>query len=102
MKLLTESLKKKIPPLYAQDGKGDNATVYAKFFCPWNSWTWYVTEYDPKTNECFGYVDGDFPELGYFSVTELESVKHPQLMLGIEREIHFEPIKLRDIQGINK
>ena len=56
MKLLTESLKKKIPPLYAQDGKGDNATVYAKFFCPWNSWTWYVTEYDPKTNECFGFV----------------------------------------------
>jgi len=29
-------------------------------------------------------------------------VKHPQLMLGIEREIHFSPIKLRDIEGLNK
>ena len=100
MKLLTESLKKKIPPFRSQDSKGDNATVYAKFFCPWNHWTWYVTEYDPERNECFGFVEGDFPEFGYFSVAELEAVKHPKLMLGIEREIHFEPIKLRDISGV--
>ena len=101
MKLLTEPLKKKIPAIYSQDGKGNNSTVYAKFFCPWNSWTWYVTEYDPERNECFGYVDGDYPEWGYFSVTELEGVKHKFIPhLGIERDISFEPTKARDIEGV--
>ena len=100
MKLLTKAIEKQLPPLYAQEKKGSNAKAFLKLFTPWTHWTWYVTEYDPETQECFGYVDGDFPELGYFSVTELESVKHPQLMLGIEREIHFEPIKLRDISGV--
>jgi len=50
-----------------------------------------------RSTNCFGYVEGDFPEFGEFSVAELEAVKHPQLMLGIEREIHFSPIKLRDL-----
>ena len=48
MKLLTKELEKKLPSLYAQDGKGDEAIAYAKFFDPCGSWTWYVTEYDPK------------------------------------------------------
>ena len=33
MKLLTKELQKKLPPLYSQDGKGDDAIAYAKFFC---------------------------------------------------------------------
>ena len=48
MKLLTKELEKKLPSLYEQDGKGDEAIAYAKFFDPCGSWTWYVTEYDPK------------------------------------------------------
>ena len=31
MKLLTKELQKKLPPLYSQDGKGDDAIAYAKF-----------------------------------------------------------------------
>ena len=34
MKLLTKELEKKLPALYAQDGKGDKATAYVKFFYP--------------------------------------------------------------------
>jgi len=33
-------------------------------------------------------VHGDFPELGYFSLSELQSVKGP-LGLGIERDKFF-------------
>ena len=53
MKLLTKELEKKLPSLYEQDGKGDEAIAYAKFFDPCGSWTWYATEYDPKTREFF-------------------------------------------------
>ena len=96
MKLLTESLKKKIPPLYAQDGKGDNAKASVKFFTHWTGWTWYVTEYDPETQECFGYVDGDFPELGYFSLKELKTINGP-FGLKIERDRSFEPTTLKEL-----
>ena len=43
MKLLTEEIKKKLPPLYVQDGKGGKAVVYVKFFTPDANWTWYIT-----------------------------------------------------------
>ena len=93
MKLLTKELQKKLPPLYSQDGKGDDAIVYAKFFDPCSSWTWSATEYDPDTREFFGLVDGEYKELGYFSLDQLESFTN-FLGLGIERDIHFDPIKL--------
>ena len=93
MKLVTKELEKKLPSLYEQDGKGDEAIAYAKFFDPCGSWTWYVTEYDPKEKLCFGLVDGLEKELGYFSITELESITRP-FGLRIERDIHFTPTKI--------
>ncbi len=93
MKLLTKELQKKLPPLYAQDGKGKEAIAYVKFFDPCGSWSWYATEYDPEEKLFFGLVDGHKKELGYFSLTELESIKRP-FGLGIERDIHFDPTKL--------
>ena len=93
MKLITKELEKKLPSLYAQDGKGDEAIAYAKFFDPCGSWTWYVTEYDPKEKLCFGLVDGLEKELAYFSIHELESITRP-FGLTIERDIHFTPTKI--------
>jgi len=93
MKLLTKELQKKLPPLYSQDGKGKEAIAYVKFFDPCGSWTWYATEYDPEEKLFFGLVHGHEKELGYFSLTELESIKRP-FGLGIERDIHFDPTKL--------
>ena len=93
MKLITKELEKKLPSLYEQDGKGYEATAYAKFFDPCSSWTWYVTEYDPKENLCFGLVDGLEKELGYFSIHELESITRP-FGMSIERDIHFTPTKI--------
>lgn len=92
MKLLTKEIEKKIPAIGAQDGKGDEAVVYAKFFNPLGAAVWFATEYDPEERMFFGYADlfgdGTCGELGYFSLDELQSVK-VGLGLGIERDIHF-------------
>ena len=44
MLLLTKENRAKLPPLYAQEEKGDDAIVYIKYFTPWTYWTWYITE----------------------------------------------------------
>lgn len=92
MKLLTQELKKKLPPLYANEDKGNNAIAVAKFFTPWANWTWYATEFDGD-DTFFGLVEGLDTELGYFSLSELESVTGP-FGLKIERDAYFEPTTL--------
>ena len=57
--LLPLELRSTIPPLYAQEEIKD-PIVYAKFFTPDSSWTWYVTEGQPDGEDFrfFGYVIG--------------------------------------------
>lgn len=95
MKLITKTLAKKIPALYAQDGKGHQATAFVKLFTPDANWTWYITEMDPETGECFGLVDGHERELGYFDLAELEALRGP-LGLPVERDLHFDPEPLAE------
>jgi len=97
MKLLTEEIKKKLPALYSQDGKGDKAIAYVKFFTPDSSWTWWATEYDPNEKVFFGLVQGLETELGYFALEELEGVRGP-LGCSIERDIYFKPTTLGEIR----
>ena len=88
MKLMTKAILDNIPALYSQDGKPpEEVKIHAKFFHPSRDWTWYATEYDPKTRTFFGFIDGLDQELGYFSLDELESVKVGGL--GIERDLYF-------------
>jgi Protein of unknown function (DUF2958) len=96
MELLPDEVAKTLPPLYAQDGKGDDAIVYVKFFHPLSSWTWYATEYDPDERIFFGWVHGDFPELGYFSLDEMEQTL--VMGIGMERDLHFTPKKLSEVK----
>lgn len=95
MKLLTKALERKLPALYSQDGKGEEALAIVKFFPPWSDWAWYGSEYDPETGEFFGVVCGQERELGYFSLKELESLRGPY-GLKIERDRHFDPTPLKD------
>ena len=96
MKLLTEEIRRQLPPLGSQDGKGGKAVAYAKFFSPDSSpWTWYVTEFD-GSDLFFGLVDGMEKEFGYFSLKELESVRGP-FGLPIERDVHWQPKTLEEI-----
>ena len=89
MKLLTQELVSKFPPIYSNEEKDPKEIlIIAKFFCPWNSWTWYATEYDPDSKKFFGFVRGLYDEMGYFSLEELESIRGP-FALTIERDLYF-------------
>jgi hypothetical protein len=110
MKLLTEEIKKKLSPLYANEEKSkEEIMVPLKFFSVHSNWTWYVTEgslvcpnhamVDCKEVECisrrwtdylfFGLVDGAEEELGYFSLQELEEN-------GVERDLYWKPKPLSE------
>ena len=67
MQLLTQELRRSLPPLYAQE-KTQDPIVYIKFFTPDSFWTWLVTEGSPDEADFrfFGYVMGQFREWGYF------------------------------------
>ena len=95
MKLLTKEVLRKLPKLYSQESKGLEAIAVVKFFTPDSSWTWYATEFDGK-DTFFGLVDGFEKELGYFSLSELQSVRG-KLGLPIERDRYFQPTKLKEL-----
>lgn len=62
-----------------------------KLFTPDAGCTWLLTEIDPEdTDRAFGLCDLGlgYPELGYVSVSELESVRG-RLGLPVERDMHF-------------
>ena len=95
MKLLPRRIRGRLPSLYSQDGKGGKAVAWVKFFTPDSSWKWYATEFDGK-NTFFGLVDGLVKELGYFSLSELESVRGP-MGLQIECDLYWQPKTLEEI-----
>ena len=95
MKLLTQKLRKQLPPLYSQEDKGGEAVAVVKFFTPDSNWTWYASEFDGE-DIFFGLVDGLEKELGYFSLSELQNA-HGPMGLSIERDRWWEPKKLQEI-----
>lgn len=100
-KLMTKTIAKTIPRLYATDGMSDHMKrVPVKFFNPTSAYTYYVIEYDPDQRLLFGYVTGtEFDELGYQSLDELENYKG-KFGLGIERDIHWNPrTNLAEVKG---
>ena len=99
MELLTEELRKTLPPLYGQERNKD-PTVYIKFFTPDSCWTWYATEGSGQEDDFlfFGYVIGLEEEWGYFLLSELKSARGP-LGLKIERDILFKPVPFSKTRG---
>ncbi len=93
--LLPQSIREKLPPLYANEGLGLDASVQVKFFTPDANWTWYASEFDGE-DIFFGLVSGLEVELGYFALSELEEIRGP-LGLPIERDLHFEPKTLKEL-----
>jgi hypothetical protein len=93
--LMPPEIAAQIPPLYGQEGQGDEAIAHVKFFTPWTNWTWYVSEYDPADRLCFGVVVGHEHELGYFSLNELEAIRGPG-GLRIERDLYWKPRPLKE------
>src|SRR5215510_2953664 len=111
--LLPDTLKERMPALYSQEHEPDQLVV-CKFFDPVGSWTWYATEGSPvdedgyyDTNKpkvdylFFGLVVGFVKELGYFSLTELQTAKEGLRglrALPIERDVYFRPQRLSEIR----
>lgn len=96
MKLVTNEVRKALPKLYSQENKGEDAIVGVKFFNPSGIGTWYATEFDGE-DTFFGLVDLGWPELGYFSLSELESYTGP-FGLKIERDLYWTPKPLSEVR----
>ena len=92
MKLITKEIEKKLlaNPLYSTDGNMVKG-VLVKFFNPCGAGTWYVFEAEKNGDdwEFFGLVDLYDKELGYFTLSELQSI-HLPFGLSIERDMYFE------------
>jgi hypothetical protein len=115
--LLDPTSRARLPKLYANEALGLDALAQVKFFTPSSNWTWYaseasaamkdgtyksLTEVDPANPEIedvifFGLVNGFELELGYFALSELQSVGGG-LQLPIERDRHFRPTSLKELQ----
>jgi len=101
MKLLTKQLERLLAqhPLYSGE-KDRNPPILVKFFTPWTNWTWYVLEGDQQANGdwlFFGLVEGFETELGYFTLSELQSMSGPG-GLTIERDRYFGAKRLNDVR----
>lgn len=97
MKLLLKSHLAKLPKIGATEKVKDPVAI-VKLFNPCGAGTWYITEYDPVDELCFGLVELHETELGYFSLKELKGLRLPPFGLGIERDIHFKPTKLSELR----
>lgn len=95
-KLIPDEFLSSIPDLYETEGSL-NPICQIKLFTPDSNWNWFIIEYSADTNTCYGYVQGLDSELGYFQLSELESVRGP-LGLAIERDLSFTPTPFATIK----
>ena len=98
--LMTQKLADAIPAIYANEKVSDYDTVmaHAKLFSPYSNWTWYITEMDPETGQCFGLVDGLEREIGYFDLTELAETTVFGGVPAVERDLYWQPKTLGEIK----
>ena len=96
--LIPEELLSQIPNLYETENE-EEKICYVKLFLPNSNWTWYIIEINKQDNNtCFGFVDGLEQELGYFSLSELESISD-SYGLKAELDSSFKATKLSKIKG---
>ena len=100
MRLLDPESREKLPKLYENEEVGLDAKALVKFFTPDSNWAWYASEFDSE-DIFFGLVSGLEVELGYFSLSEMQSVRGP-LGLPIERDLHYEPKSLKELMEMHR
>jgi hypothetical protein len=98
MMLLTAANRKALPALYANENAA-NPKAVVKFFTPDANATWYASEFDGD-DTFFGLADlgFGFPELGNFSLSELQNVRG-KMGLPVERDRHFTPKPLSELMN---
>lgn len=90
MELMPDDIRARLLANGAADPETDHVPV-VKFFDPTGAATWLITEMMPDEPDIlFGLCDLGMgcPELGYVSLSELQSVTG-RLGLGIERDLSF-------------
>ena len=100
--LMPKAIEKSLPRLYSTENEllGDR-TAYARYFFPAGAYTAYLLEYDPKERIGFGAVTMGYGwELGNISLDEMEEVQVRGLR--IERDLHFSPTKLHQIEELEE
>ena len=98
MILLTEAIKKILPPLYStEEIPCAEKEIIVRFFNPMGNQSWEIAEGSEEDGDwlLFGKCDlgFDMAEWGYVSLSELESLS-VGLGLGIERDICVGDISL--------
>lgn len=97
--LLTQEIRDTLPPLYDSEKHPEKESVaVVKFFSPYSQWTWYAVEFDGE-DTFFGLVDGFEMEYGYFSYSELEVVTVFGGVPAIERDCHWSPRPVKEIEA---
>jgi len=101
-KLITKEIEKKLEkrPLYSTDGKTTAKSIY-KFFNPCGIGTWHVFEGEKLADGdwlFFGIAILHETELGYFRLSDLQSLKLP-FGLKIERDKYYTPKTKAEIMG---
>ena len=99
-KLMTKEVADTIPALGANEKVADYDAVLApaKLFSPFSNWTWYITELDAETSECFGLVEGFESEIGYFSLDELAEATVFGGVPAVERDLYWQPKTIGEIR----
>jgi hypothetical protein len=104
MELIPKEVEALLPSLYSQENVPDPVAV-VKFFDPCGRYTFFVFEGQREPDGdllLFGFcrspLGPDCDELGYASLSQLETVRGP-LGLGIERDLYFKPTPLSEIRG---
>ena len=95
MQLMTKEIKKKLLRNGDVTNRGNDHRPVVKFFGG-SSFTWLITEMDSADDDTmFGLCDlgMGYPELGYVSLAELESMKFPPFGLSVERDLNFKADK---------
>jgi hypothetical protein len=96
--LLTNDLRQQLPSIDAVKESGFglfDAPALAKFLTPGDRWTWYAVAFDGE-DLCFGFINGNVPELGCFRLSELEHGwgidRRP-----VVRDPDYQPVPLRAV-----
>lgn len=95
-RLMPRDLAARTPALYATDGQGNDVIVQARYYLDRTYWEWFLIEYDGE-DLCFGLVSGFEVELGYFTLSELESAAE-FISDKVRLDTDFEPKPLADVR----
>ncbi|MHB8491184.1 MAG: DUF2958 domain-containing protein [Solirubrobacteraceae bacterium] len=95
MKLVTQEIRKSLPPIKSTEGLMGDAIARVKFFNPQGAGTWYGVEFDGE-NEFYGLADLQEVELGYFWLSDMQSFRG-KLGLANERDMYITPRPLREL-----